>query len=87
MSARTIDALILGSTISCCWLAAYPDIDVPGSVEGFAGPAGAIILLPPPIYAIHKVPALAPFRGRLGNAFATAIGAFTVSAISYGLFG
>lgn len=58
-----------------------------GIVESFAGPAGAIILLLLPMYAIHKVPALAPFRGRISNVFVTVIGIFTVSAIFFGLLG
>lgn len=56
-------------------------------VEGFAGPAGAIILLLLPMYAVRRVPALAPYRGRISNVFVTVIGIFTVSAIFYGLLG
>ena len=45
-----------------------------------------MILLLLPMYAIHKLPALAPYRGKTSNVFVTLIGLITVSAIFYGMF-
>ena len=39
-----------------------------------------------PMYAIHKVPALARYRGAASNVFVTVAGLITMSAILYGLF-
>ncbi|WP_068639354.1 hypothetical protein [Thauera butanivorans] len=85
LSKRTRNALILAFTISCCWIAAWLNINVLSIIESFAGPAGAIILLLLPMYAIHKVPALAPYRGRISNVFVTTVGMITVSAIFYSI--
>jgi serine transporter len=87
VSSRRIDTLIVAFVILSCWLAAYLNINVLTIVETFAGPAGAIILLLVPMYAIRTVPALARYRGRPSNAFVTVIGVFTVSAMLYGLLG
>ncbi len=54
--------------------------------ECISGPTGAAILLLLPMYAIHKLPVLAPWRGKASNVFVTLIGLITVSAIFYGMF-
>ncbi|HHG5368179.1 TPA: HAAAP family serine/threonine permease [Pseudomonas aeruginosa] len=87
LSPRTRHLLILGFTVSSCWLAAWLNINVLSIVESFAGPAGAVILLLLPMYAIRKVPALAHLQGRVSNVFITLVGLLTVSAILYGILG
>lgn len=87
VSNRRIDAVIVAFVILSCWLAAFLNINALTIVETFAGPAGAIILLLLPMYAIRTVPALARYRGRPSNVFVTVIGVFTVGAMLYGLLG
>ena len=47
----------------------------------------AAILYLMPMYAIHKVPALARYRGQLSNVFVTLMGIVAISAIFYGILG
>ena len=55
-------------------------------VEMKTGPIIAAILYLMPMYAIHKVPALARYRGAASNVFVTVAGLIAISAILYGLF-
>lgn len=64
-----------------CWFAAYKNPSILGIIECISGPTGAAILLLLPMYAIHKLPVLAPWRGKASNVFVTLIGLITVSAI------
>jgi len=69
-----------------CWFAAYKNPSILGIIESVSGPTGAAILLLLPMYAIHKLPVLTPYRGKASNVFVTLIGVITVSAIFYGMF-
>ena len=55
--------------------------------ETLSGPVIAAILYLMPMYAIHKVPALAAYRGRASNIFVTIAGLVAMSGILYGIFG
>lgn len=55
-------------------------------IETISGPVIASILYLMPMYAIHKIPALAPYRGKLSNVFVTIAGLFAVAAIIVSLF-
>lgn len=83
---RTVDAVILLFMVLTCWFAAYKNPSILGIIESVSGPTGAAILLLLPMYAIHKLPVLTPYRGRASNVFVTLIGVMTVSAIFYGMF-
>jgi len=83
---RSVDAAILIFMVLTCWFAAYKNPSILGIIEYISGPTGAVILLLLPMYAIHKLPALAPYRGKASNVFVTLIGLITVSAIFYGMF-
>ncbi len=58
---------------------------IPGLIETLAGPVIAAILYLMPIQAIHKLPARAPYRGRLANIFVTMAGLVTTSGILDGI--
>ncbi|HBW1631981.1 TPA: septum formation initiator [Klebsiella pneumoniae] len=83
---RLVDAVILVFMVLTCWFAAYKNPSILGIIECISGPTGAAILLLLPMYAIHKLPVLAPWRGKASNVFVTLIGLITVSAIFYGMF-
>ena len=85
-SIRSVDAAIIIFMVLTCWFAAYQNPSILGIIENLSGPTGAVILLLLPMYAIHKLPALAPYRGKASNVFVTLIGLITVSAIFYGMF-
>ena len=67
------------------WLVAIANPSVLSLIESLAGPVIAMILYLMPMYAIHKLPALEPYRGKLSNVFVTVAGLVAVSGIIYGL--
>lgn len=73
---------IMGST----WLVAYVNPNILDLIEAMGAPIIASLLCLLPMYAIHKVPSLAKYRGRIDNVFVTAIGLLTISNIVYKLF-
>lgn len=84
-SAKAINTVIFVFMVLTCWFAAYKNPSILGIIESISGPTGAAILLLLPMYAIHKLPVLAPYRGKISNVFVTIIGLITVSAIFYGM--
>lgn len=79
----TITAIMFLTT----WLVAVLNPSILGLIETLAGPVIAAILYLMPMYAIHKVPALKQYRGRLSNVFVTLAGLVAMSGIVYGVFG
>lgn len=73
---------IMGST----WLVAYVNPNILDLIEAMGAPIIASLLCLLPMYAIHKVPSLAKYRGRIDNVFVTAIGLLTISNIVYKVF-
>jgi len=71
--------------ISTCWFAAWRNPSIRGIFDSISGPTGGAILLLLRMYAIHKLPVLTPYRGKISNVFVTVIGLITVSAIFYGM--
>ncbi len=69
------------------WGVAILNPSILGLIEALAGPVIAAILYLMPMYAIHKVPALAPYRGQLSNVFVTVMGLVAMSGILYSIFG
>lgn len=67
------------------WIAAILNPSILSMIESIAGPVIAMILYLLPMYAIRRMPALEPYRGRLSNVFVTVAGLVAVSGIVYGL--
>ena len=67
------------------WLVAILNPSILSLIESLAGPVIAVILYLMPMYAIRKLPALEPYRGRISNVFVTVAGLVAVSGIIYGL--
>lgn len=63
------------------WAAAIANPSILGLIETLAGPVIASVLYLLPMYAIHRVPALAPYRGRMSNVFVTVAGLVAVGGI------
>ncbi|AJJ65095.1 threonine/serine transporter TdcC [Yersinia aldovae] len=72
---------IMGST----WLVAYINPNILDLIEAMGAPIIASLLCLLPMYAIHKLPALARFRGRPENYFVTLVGLLTIFNIVYKL--
>ncbi|QCU79154.1 HAAAP family serine/threonine permease [Citricoccus sp. SGAir0253] len=73
--------------IASTWLAGVLNPSILGLIESLAGPVIAAVLYLMPMYAIRKVPALAPFRGALSNVFVVVAGVVAVGGILLGLVG
>ena len=67
------------------WAVAVINPSILGMIEALGGPIIAAILYLMPMYAIHKVPALAPYRGRVSNIFVVIAGLLSMTAILFGL--
>ena len=67
------------------WLTAVLNPSILDLIESLAGPVIAVILYLMPMYAIHRIPALEPYRGKISNVFVTVAGLVAVSGIIYGL--
>ncbi|MBP4064360.1 septum formation initiator [Acinetobacter baumannii] len=85
LSKGTVDKIIFIFMILTCWFIAYKNPSILDIIVSISGPTGAILVLLLPMYAIHKIPSLAPYRNKVSNIFVTLIGVITVSAIFYGL--
>lgn len=67
------------------WLAAILNPSILGLIESLVGPIIAALLYLMPMYAIHKVEVLKPYRKRLSNVFVTLAGLVAITAIVYSL--
>ena len=67
------------------WIVAIANPSILSLIESLAGPVIAVILYLMPMYAIHRIPALAPYRGKASNVFVTVAGLVAVTGIVYGL--
>lgn len=85
MPDRVLNALIAIFISVTTWMVAIMNPSILGMIESLSGPIIAAILYLMPMYAIHKVPALARFRGRPTNIFVIVMGLIAISAILYGL--
>ncbi|MEJ4100123.1 HAAAP family serine/threonine permease [Corynebacterium mastitidis] len=65
------------------WLAAIVNPSVLDLIETLSGPVIAALLYLMPMYAISKVPALAPYRGQASNVFIVVSGLVAISAIVF----
>lgn len=63
------------------WAAAIANPSILALIETLAGPVIASVLYLMPMIAIRRVPALAPYRGRLSNVFVTIAGVVAVAGI------
>lgn len=63
------------------WIVATLNPSVLSMIEMLGGPIIALLLFLMPMYAIHKVPALQKYRGKVSNIFVTVMGLIALSAI------
>ena len=67
------------------WLVAWADPSILGMIETLCGPTIAIMLFLIPMVAIHKVPALARFKGKASNYFVFIMGLVALATIIYSI--
>ncbi|HDX9589327.1 TPA: septum formation initiator [Bacillus pseudomycoides] len=83
---KTVKTTILTFVVLTCWYVAYANPSILGIIDALSGPLVAAILCLLPMYAIHKVPVLAKYKGKASNVFVIIIGILTVLASIKSLF-
>ncbi|MGM7667029.1 aromatic amino acid transport family protein [Microbacterium sp. A93] len=86
ISDRSLQIGVSVFLILTTWLAGVINPSILALIESIAGPVIAIILYLMPMYAIHKVPALARFRGTASNVFVVIAGIVAVAGILLSFF-
>ncbi|MFD0767870.1 amino acid permease [Bacillus sp. CGMCC 1.60114] len=86
MGEKTVKTMILTFVVLTCWYVAYANPSILGIIDALSGPLVAAILCLLPMYAIHKVPVLAKYKGKASNVFVIIIGILTVLASIRSLF-
>ena len=85
ISDKALNAAINVFIVVTVWVAAVLNPSVLSLIESLVGPVMALVLFIVPMWTIHKVPALAPYRGKLSNIFVVFSGVAAFSAVVYGL--
>ncbi|MDO5032055.1 septum formation initiator [Corynebacterium sp.] len=86
LSDKAVTSIMHGFIFITAWIVAILDPSILGLIEAIGGPFIASILYLLPMYAIHKVDALARFRGRVSNYFVVITGLVAVGSAVWGLF-
>ncbi|MDN5756307.1 MAG: aromatic amino acid transport family protein [Arthrobacter sp.] len=81
LSDRTLKIGVSVFLIVTTWVAGILNPSILALIESLAGPVIAAVLYLMPMYAIHRVPALARFRGRASNVFVVIAGIVAVGGI------
>lgn len=86
MKEGSVNKLTIFILLITIWAVAVMNPSILGMMEMFSGPVIAMILFIMPMYAVHKVEALAQYRGALTNIFITVIGLIAISALVFSVF-
>ncbi|MNM76736.1 Serine transporter [compost metagenome] len=86
LPAKRLEQLTALFMVLTCWAVATLNPSILGMIENLGGPIIACLLFLMPMYAIHKVPSLRKYSGKLSNVFVVLIGLITLSAILYSFF-
>ncbi|MDO6617908.1 serine/threonine transporter [Pseudomonadota bacterium] len=85
VSEAKLNKFILAFMFFSIWIVAVINPSILGMIEALGGPIIAAILYLMPMYAVHKVPALKAYRGRISNVFVVIAGLLAMTAILFGL--
>ncbi|MDI2111701.1 serine/threonine transporter [Commensalibacter nepenthis] len=83
---KTLNKCALIFMFITAWIIAALNPSVLGMIESIGGPILAMILFLMPMYAIHTIPSLARYRGKISNVFIVIMGCIAISAAVYKLF-
>ncbi|WP_296134683.1 septum formation initiator [uncultured Corynebacterium sp.] len=86
LTEKQVNSIMHGIIFVSAWVVATIDPSILGLIEAIGGPFIASILYLLPMYAIHRIDALAQFRGRVSNYFVVVTGLIAVGATIWGLF-
>ncbi|SCB99920.1 serine/threonine transporter [Gilliamella intestini] len=85
ISEKKLDKLAIAFMFVTAWGVATLNPSILGLIESLGGPILAVLLFLMPMYAIHKLPVLAKYRGKLSNIFIVVMGVVAISAAIYNL--
>ncbi|MFQ1017528.1 serine/threonine transporter [Gilliamella sp. BG7] len=85
ISENKLDKLAIAFMFVTAWGVATLNPSILGLIESLGGPILAVLLFLMPMYAIHKLPVLAKYKGRLSNVFIVVMGLVAISAAIYKL--
>jgi serine transporter len=85
ISEKKLDKLTIAFMFVTAWGIATINPSILALIESLGGPILAILLFLMPMYAIHQIPALAKYRGKLSNVFIVVMGLVAISAAIYNL--
>ncbi|MCQ9471547.1 HAAAP family serine/threonine permease [Pseudomonas alliivorans] len=82
---KVLDRLTAAFMLVVCWIVATLNPSILGMIETLGGPVISALLFLMPMYAIHKVPAMRQYAGKLSNVFVVAAGVVAITALVYSL--
>lgn len=86
VSCKILDRCALLFVYLVTWLVSSNNPSVLGMIESIGGPILAVILFILPMVAIHNLPELSKYKGKLSNIFVTIMGCIAISAVIYQFF-
>lgn len=86
ISPSRLNLISLVIIMSTTWIVAYLNPNILDLIEALGAPIIAFLFCLLPIYAIHKLPVLAKYRGQFANYFVLTVGILTYLNIIYKLF-
>jgi Amino acid permeases len=82
---KVLDRVTAAFMLVVCWIVATLNPSILGMIETLGGPIISALLFLMPMYAIHKVPAMRQYAGKLSNVFVVAAGVVAITALVYSL--
>ncbi|MBA1230606.1 HAAAP family serine/threonine permease [Pseudomonas viridiflava] len=82
---KMLDRMTAAFMLVVCWIVATLNPSILGMIETLGGPIISALLFLMPMYAIHKVPAMRKYAGKLSNVFVVAAGVVAITALVYSL--
>jgi serine transporter len=82
---RKLNVLTGALMLVVCWIVATLNPSILGMIETLGGPVISALLFLMPMYAIHKVPAMRQYAGKLSNVFVVVAGLVAITALVYSL--
>ncbi len=80
-----LDRMTAALMLVVCWAVATLNPSILGMIETLGGPIITALLFLMPMYAIHKVPAMRRYAGKVSNVFVVIVGLVSISALAYSL--
>lgn len=80
---KSLSTITLLFMLITAWLTAWSNPSILGMIETLCGPTIAVLLFLMPMWAIHKVPALAKYKGKASNYFTFFMGLVAFGTIFY----